>query len=261
MRGALPTGHRAYQHAPQINHRKAQWQLLNVAFDAGLRLVFDKHARGAQHVGVQFRLAGAVATDAVDVHSRLNHVGRQNRCVGFVGGNSGHDVGTANRVCRGRCATDCQGRIRTQVTHQFVSGRGINIEDADFFDTEQCVEGDRLKFALRAVADQRHRARVWAGQRPRCHERGGAGAKRGRQRQFGQQHRVARFNLGQRAESHHRRQAFGGVAGVAVDVFEGVVRGVRDWHQFDHAGSRMVGNTRRFFKVGPAHEVVSNLVG
>ncbi|MNE44610.1 hypothetical protein D3C80_1388450 [compost metagenome] len=120
------------------------------------------------------------------------------------------------------------------------------------------VEGQRLEFALRAVADQRHLARVRSGQCLGCHQRGSRSAQGGGNGQFGQQHRVAGFDIGQYAEGHHGMQVTRGVGRVAVDVFEGVAAVVGDRHQFDHTHFRMAGNTRGFIKLLPAFEVFAN---
>ena len=82
------------------------WQLLNIAFDARLRLVFHKHASATQHVGVQLGFARTIAANAVDMHAGLNHVGRQNGGVRLVRRNSGDDIRAANRVCNGLPAND-----------------------------------------------------------------------------------------------------------------------------------------------------------
>ncbi len=76
---ALPAGHRAGQYTPQLDHREVGLELLDVALQARLRLEFDEHPRAAQHIGMQFGLAGAVAADAVEVHAGLDHLRRQDR--------------------------------------------------------------------------------------------------------------------------------------------------------------------------------------
>ncbi|MCY1428179.1 hypothetical protein D9M71_440520 [compost metagenome] len=120
------------------------------------------------------------------------------------------------------------------------------------------MEGQGLEFALRAVADQRHLARVRAGQCLGCHQRSRCGAQGGGDGQFGQQHRVAGIHIGQHAKGHHRMQVTCGVGRVAVDVFEGIAAVVGDRHQFDHAHFRMAGNTCGLIKLLPAFEVFAN---
>ena len=120
------------------------------------------------------------------------------------------------------------------------------------------MEGNRLKFALRAVANQRHAPRIGTRQRMCCHERGGASAHRCGEGQFRQQHRIAGVHVGEHAKRHHGVQALRRVARVTVDVLECVALGVGDRHQLNHANVRMVSNARRLVKVCPANEVRFN---
>src|SRR5580700_7381285 len=47
---------------------------------------------------------------------------------------------------------------RTEIAHQLLGGRRVDVEQAHFADAEHVVEGDHLEFALRAIADERHDA-------------------------------------------------------------------------------------------------------
>ena len=84
------------QHAPELGDGKVGRHLLQLALDAGLRLVFDKHLGALQHGGLQLGLAGAVAAHGIDVHARFDHAGVQDGGVGFVGRHGGDDVRAAH---------------------------------------------------------------------------------------------------------------------------------------------------------------------
>jgi hypothetical protein len=58
LRGALAARHFAEQHAPQFVHRKVGRHLLDLALDAGLRLVLDEHARQRSTSGCSSVLPG-----------------------------------------------------------------------------------------------------------------------------------------------------------------------------------------------------------
>ena len=91
--------------------------MLQVAFDAGLGFVLDEDRGAAQHVRVQFGLAGAVAADAIDVHAGLDQSGRQDRGVGLVGSHGGHYIRAAHRFGDARARDQAQRRV-LQVAHQ-----------------------------------------------------------------------------------------------------------------------------------------------
>lgn len=65
--------------APEFGDRIAAVHLLDLAFNPSLRRIFDERIGAKQDVPVQFRLAGAVSPDRVDVNPRTNHVVRQDR--------------------------------------------------------------------------------------------------------------------------------------------------------------------------------------
>ena len=66
-------------------------------------------------------------------------------------------------------ARDCRPgrRKRLQIEQQFCGGGGVGVEQPQFADAEHVMKGDGLKFALRAVADERHDSAVGARQVPR----------------------------------------------------------------------------------------------
>ena len=73
-RGIAAPGRRAGQHLPELGDGEVGRHLLDVAFDARLRLVLDEHrAALAARSAVQLGLARAVAADRVDVHAGLDH--------------------------------------------------------------------------------------------------------------------------------------------------------------------------------------------
>ena len=73
-------------------------ELLNFTFDTRLRFELDHnaHVRCAQDIRMQFRLAGAIAADGIQMHSRLDHLRRQDNGVALVGRNGGDDVGASH---------------------------------------------------------------------------------------------------------------------------------------------------------------------
>ncbi|NYH16201.1 hypothetical protein GGD41_003429 [Paraburkholderia bryophila] len=245
----------AAQHAPEFDDRRIGGQLLDIAFNTRLRLVFDDHASHAQHVRVQFRLAWTVAAYRVDVHAGFDHVGRDDGGVGFVGGDGGDDVGAAYGVRGGCGAHDLQRRPRGEIAHEFAGCGRIDIEHADLVDTQQFEKGDRLEFALRAIADQGHFSRLGTGECPRDERGGGGRAQRGGERQLRKEQRIAGIDRGQRAERHHGMNAAFGVDRMSVDVFEGEQLVVGHRHRFDYADARMTREARRFVEIGPAQIV------
>ena len=261
LRRTLAPGLGAGQHAPEVDHGPVCRQLLDLAFDAGLRLVLYEHPRPAQHIGVQLGLAGAIAADRVDVHAGFDHLGSQDGRQCLVGGDGRDDVGAAHRLRRRFGARDLQCGVGREVADQLVGGVRVNVVDHDLFDAEPAVESQRLELALRAVANQRHAPRIGPGQCARGHQRGGASAQRGGDRQFRQQHRVTGVDVGEHAEGHHGVQALCRVAGVAVDVLERITLGVRDRHQLDHADCGVVGHAGALVELLPTHEVVVDHIG
>ncbi|MNQ68803.1 hypothetical protein D3C85_833680 [compost metagenome] len=71
--------------------------MLNIAFNPGLRFKLNDDPGIAQDLGVQFGFPRAVAADGIDMHAGLDHLGRQNRCIGFVCGDCGDDVRALDR--------------------------------------------------------------------------------------------------------------------------------------------------------------------
>ena len=259
--GRLAPGGLACQHAPQLGDGVVGRQLLYVALDAGLRLVFHKDLCGAQHIGVQLGLARAVAAHRVQVHAGLDHVGRHDGGVGLVGGDGRDDVGTARRLGCRRCGHHAQAGHGCQVALQFRCGGRVNVKHPQLVHPQKGVERYGLELTLRAVANERHAARIGPCQGPCGHGRCGRSAQRGGQRQLGHQQRVAGSHFGQHTKRHHRGQPADGVAGVPVDVLEAVVRVVGHGHELDHAARAVAGHAGRLVKVLPAQVVAVQVLG
>ena len=87
---------RAGQNLPQGVGPKVGRHLLQLALHPGLRLVLHEHPGAQQNAGLQFRLAWAVATHCIQVHVRLHQIVGQDRGIGFVCGDGGHDKSEAS---------------------------------------------------------------------------------------------------------------------------------------------------------------------
>ena len=158
---------------------KSGGHLLDLSFDSRLRLELDEHAGVAQHVRRQFGLARTVAADGVDVHAgprpspAVSSAAR--RCVGSHGGDDIRAAAGFGSAAAGN-SLDVE---RPQVVDQLAEcARASTSNRRSVRDAQQVVKGQRLELALRAVADQRHRAAVGprqAARRERRH-RGGAHA-------------------------------------------------------------------------------------
>ena len=146
-----------------------------------------------------------------------------------------------------------------QVGDQLVGGPGIDVKEMEHLDAEQMMEGQRLKFALRAIADQGHGLAAGAGQRARRDSRHGGCANRRGDRQFADQFRRAGCHVGENPEGHHGRQVVAIVGWVTVYVFEGIAPGVGHGHQFDDPDLRMIGHAGALVEVGPAQEVLCDV--
>ncbi len=108
----------------------------------------------------------------------------------------------------------------TEIALQLGGGGGIHIKQLQAAHAQQRDKGQRLKFALRAIANQRHAAAVPAAPAgappwPRWRRCAGGG-----QRQLAHKARRAGGYIGQGTKGHHRGQAVLGVDGVTVDVLK-----------------------------------------
>ena len=116
--------------------------------------------------------------------------------------------------------------------------------------------GDRPAHPKQPVLHPVRIRRLLRGQR-----RHGRGTDGRHQRQFRQQARRAGGHVGQHTEGHHRGQAQAGIAGVAVDVFEGKPAPVSDRHQLDHALLGVAGQPGALVKLAPAAKVCFDACG
>ncbi|MNL31470.1 hypothetical protein D3C87_1532590 [compost metagenome] len=121
---------------------------MNFAFNAALRFVLNHDPRTLDDVPVQFGLAGAVAAHGVEVHPGLDHLRRQNRCVGLVGRDRGHDIGTTHRLRDGFGNGHLNGGVGPQVGYQLRRCGRIDVVETDFSNAEQCMKCQGLEFAL-----------------------------------------------------------------------------------------------------------------
>ncbi|MNC22041.1 hypothetical protein D3C75_700300 [compost metagenome] len=81
---------------------------------------------------MQFGLAGAVAAHCVEVHPGLDHLRRQNRCVGLVGRDRGHDIGPTYSFRDGFGYGHRNGGVGPQVGYQLRRRGRIDVVEADF---------------------------------------------------------------------------------------------------------------------------------
>jgi len=120
---------------------------------------------------------------------------------------------------------------------------------------QHAVEGDRLKFTLRTVADQRHGTATGTRQ-VACRERRHRGrAQCGGHGQLRQQQRVAGLHVGEDAKCGHRQQPRRGVLRVPIHVLEGEAVAVAGRHQLDHAKCRVTGHACALLERIPARIV------
>ena len=229
--------------------------LLQLAFHPRLRRVLHHQLAAPQHLRVQLSLAGAVAAHSVDVHAGLQHLRREDVGAAFVGSQRGDDVGAAHRLGHRARAHGAQAGVVPEVAHQLVGGMRVHVIQPQLINAQQMVKGDGLKLALRTVAYQRHAAAAAARQMLRRQRRGGRSAQCSGQRQFGQQQRVAGLHVCQHAKSHHRQPPLSWIAGVAIDVLEGVTLTVRNRHQLYYPQAGMAGQPGHLVKLGPATKI------
>ena len=176
---AHTAGPAAREHVGQLGDHEVRLHLLDLAFDPRLRLELhhDPHIGPAQNVRMQLGLAGAIATDRVQVHARSDHVRSQDDGVAFVRCDRRNDVSTLHGS-RGRCtahdaeAAQTQGR---EIALELVVAAGSVSNRRTSRIPSMWWKRDRLELALRAVADQRHDPAV----RPR-HATRRQGGSRGR---------------------------------------------------------------------------------
>ncbi|MNK96634.1 hypothetical protein D3C87_1169250 [compost metagenome] len=81
----------------------------------------------------------------------------------LVSGNCRDDVSPFDRFLR--ALADLDGKtLPGEITGAFFTGGPVDIEKAQRVDAENGLEGARLEFALRAIADDGHGAGIFAGE-------------------------------------------------------------------------------------------------
>src|SRR5437868_11883063 len=116
-------------------------ELLNLAFDA--RLWFELHDYPciwtAQYVRMQFRLARAVATDGIQMHTGFDHGGCENGGVTFIRGGRRHGVGAASRLRNRPTVPHAQsGEIqRGQIALELQRGAYVGVVQPQLSNAEQ----------------------------------------------------------------------------------------------------------------------------
>ena len=247
---------------------QSRGQELDLAFDERLLGELDEDGAALDEFDVEFGLAGAVATDGVDVQpghtgggaGAGHHLVGEDRRVALVGGAGGDDLGAGDGmfgVVAQRHVEAESGRVALELGHR----RGVDVEHAERVDAEVGAEGESLELGLGARSDHRHGGGSGGSERLGRHRRRGCGAERGQQRHLRQHDRVAGVDVGECAERGHRLQAPGRVDRVSVDELEAVGGSVARRHQFDHAVDRVARDARRLVEERPAAELAFHLGG
>ncbi len=209
---------------------------------------------------MQLRLAGTIAADRVEVDARAHHVVGQDRRLFLVRRACGDDLRARDSVFGRGAGRDLQPRCR-QIAHRLGRGVRVDIVKPHFLDTQNVMEGQRLKLALRAVADHRHDLCVFRGQMAGGHDGRRRRAQRRQNRHFGQQDRVTVVDPSQNPESRHGLEPAPHVRRVPVDVFESIPLAVRGRHQLDHPFGGMGGHAGGLVEIFPAQEIRLDPVG
>ncbi len=247
----------AAQYLPQLGHGKVLGHMLDLAFDTALRRKFNEDLGVGQDRGIELGLAGAVAPHRIQVHAGLHHRTADDGRIGLVGRDRGDDVGPLHRLGRALAALQLHaGDLRPEVVDELVGGGRVNVKQAQALDAQQAHKGQRLEFALRAIADQRHGSAAAPRQQLGGHYRGGGSAQGGRQSQFAEQNGRAGVGPHQRAKGHDRRNAQLRILGVAVDILEREVAGIGHRHQLHDAVWGVLGQARCLVKILPAREIL-----
>ncbi len=230
-------------------------QLLDFTLDARLRRVLDEDVRAQQDILAQFGLAGAIASNRIDVRAGADMIVRQDRRILLVGGHGGDDIGTLDGLFHGRALRD--GEAETcEVLRAFAGCGRVDVVEAQLVHAEQRLEGAGLEFALCAIADDRHGAGVRPRQVFRRDSRGRRRAQCRQDRHFRQQHRITVADIRQHAKGRHGLPAVARVLRVAVDIFEAVERPVARRHQLDDAFLGVRRDARGLVEDRPAAEVL-----
>jgi hypothetical protein len=188
------------------------------------------------------------------MHSRFDHVAGYQSGAAAVGSHGRDDI----RAAAGFDCAGTQHRLNVepaQVGDQLAACAHVDIEQSQDPDAEKIVKRQRLEFALGAVADERHRTTLRAGQAAGCQRGHGGCPQRGGQRQLAQEFRLAAFHARKCAKGHHCRTAQPAIARVPVDVLETPALPIRHRHQLDDAVRRMAGKPGSFLERRPTQEI------
>jgi hypothetical protein len=150
---------------------------------------------------------------------------------------------------------------RLEVAGQLGHGRRVGVPDRHLADAQDGPHAQRLELRLAAGTDERQAPGVRPGQVAGDHRRGRRRAQGGQQRHLGEEDRVAVGDVGQRTEGAHRLEAAGRVAGVPVDVLEGVGLAVAGGHQLDDAERGVAADPGDLVEGLPPPEVVLDVPG
>jgi hypothetical protein len=157
---------------------------LNLALDPRLRLELDDDARVGtpQYVHVQFCFAWAVTADRIQMHAGLDHLGSQHDRIALICSHGRDNACAVDGVRDRGAANHFQARQvqRGQIAFELRRCSRISVVQLNNADTELVIKGDRLKFALRAIADERHDAAGLSSEpsRSQCRHRGCAKRRR-----------------------------------------------------------------------------------
>ena len=112
------------------------------------------------------------------MHAGPNHIVGQDGGVLFVSGHGGDDLGSLN----GSLSATAFGNLETvpgEISCAFIGCARVDIVKPQLIDAAYCLERQRLKFRLCAVADHRHGSRALRGKVLGRHGRGCRCAQRG----------------------------------------------------------------------------------
>ena len=149
--------------------------------------------------------------------------------------------------------------VTGEIAGAFPGGTGVDVVETQPVDAEHGLEGQRLEFRLRAVADHGHRRGPLRREIFGGHGRRRRRAQRREDRHLRDQGRIAARSVGQHAEGGDRLAPSAGIIGMTVDIFEAIERAVAGRHQLDDAGFRMGADPRRLVEQFPAPEILLDI--
>ena len=138
------------QNLPELHHREVRVLLLNLALNAGLRRELNKHGGAVQNFAFQLSLAGAVATNSVQVHAGLYLAVQQNLRLLLIGGAGGDDVCTLDSLVHVLSQVDAEAQ-RLKVTAELLHRVRINVVDGQVLNAEHRAHTQRLEKTQQAI--------------------------------------------------------------------------------------------------------------